>query len=65
MALDNAFNSAVQNISYASADLLAKYNATTDKRFGIYFQKMAANIKSSKEAVQISEFLSELQNCIL
>lgn len=39
MALDNAFNSAVQNLSYASSDLISKYNTATDKRFAIYFEK--------------------------
>lgn len=38
MALDNPFNISVQTISYASSELLSKYNITTDKRFGIYFE---------------------------
>ncbi|MDH6253436.1 hypothetical protein M2347_003163 [Chryseobacterium sp. H1D6B] len=39
MALDNPFNSAVQNISYASPELISKYNNAEDKRFKIYFEK--------------------------
>ena len=48
MALDNAFNSAVQNLSYASSDLITKYNTTTDKRFGVYFQKNGSKYKIIK-----------------
>ena len=48
MALDNAFNSAVQNLSYASSDLITKYNTTTDKRFGVYFQKNGSKYKVIK-----------------
>ncbi|WP_185289066.1 RagB/SusD family nutrient uptake outer membrane protein [Chryseobacterium lactis] len=48
LALDNAFNSSVQNLSFASADLLAKYNSTTDKRFKLYFEKSGSKYKVIK-----------------
>lgn len=48
MALDNAFNSAVQNVSYASTDLLSKYNDTKDKRYAIYFEKSGSKYKVIK-----------------
>ncbi len=48
LALDNAFNSSVQNLSFASADLLAKYNSTTDKRFKLYFEKNGSKYKVIK-----------------
>ncbi|MCD1117407.1 RagB/SusD family nutrient uptake outer membrane protein [Chryseobacterium turcicum] len=63
MALDNSFNSAVQNISYASTDLLAKYNTTTDKRFGVYFQKNGSKykiIKGGSSDFRVSFRTSEL-----
>ena len=40
LALENAFNGSVKNnLSYASPELISIYNKTTDKRFGIYFEK--------------------------
>lgn len=48
LALDNAFNSSVQNLSFASAGLLAKYNSTTDKRFKLYFEKNGSKYKVIK-----------------
>lgn len=48
MALDNPFNIAVQNVSFASANLTSKYNAVTDKRFGLYFEKNGSKYKVIK-----------------
>ncbi|MDM1555688.1 RagB/SusD family nutrient uptake outer membrane protein [Chryseobacterium indologenes] len=40
MALDNAFNGSVKNnLSFAAPELISSYNKTTDKRFGLYFEK--------------------------
>lgn len=39
MALDVVFDDGERNVSFASQDLISKYNAATDKRFGIYFEK--------------------------
>ncbi|MGK6341458.1 RagB/SusD family nutrient uptake outer membrane protein [Chryseobacterium sp. DT-3] len=48
MALDNPFNIAVQNVSFASANLTSKYNTATDKRFGLYFEKNGSKYKVIK-----------------
>ncbi|MCS3529370.1 RagB/SusD family nutrient uptake outer membrane protein [Chryseobacterium sp. JUb7] len=48
VALDNAFNSSVQNLSFASSELLSKYNSTTDKRFALYFEKNGSKYKVIK-----------------
>lgn len=63
MALDNAFNSAVQNLSFASSDLISKYNTATDKRFGIYFEKNGSKykvIKGGSSDFRVSFRTSEL-----
>ncbi len=63
LALDNAFNSSVQNLSFASAELLSKYNSTTDKRFGIYFEKNGSKykvIKGGNSDFRVSFRTSEL-----
>ncbi|GEN69945.1 RagB/SusD family nutrient uptake outer membrane protein [Chryseobacterium lathyri] len=39
LALDNPLNTNVQNVIFASPELISKYNSATDKRFGIYFEK--------------------------
>jgi len=39
LALDNPLNTNVQNVIFASPELIAQYNTATDKRFGIYFEK--------------------------
>lgn len=40
LALENVFNGTVQNnLTFASPELISKYNNSTDKRFGIYFEK--------------------------
>lgn len=48
LALDNAFNSSVQNLSFASDELISKYNNSTDKRFGLYFEKNGSKYKIIK-----------------
>ncbi|SFN78566.1 SusD family protein [Chryseobacterium oleae] len=48
LALDNALNIAVQNVSYASPELTSKYNTTTDKRFSLYFEKNGSKYKVIK-----------------
>ncbi|PQA91171.1 RagB/SusD family nutrient uptake outer membrane protein [Chryseobacterium shigense] len=48
LALDNAFNIAVQNVSFASAELTSKYNTATDKRFALYFEKNGSKYKVIK-----------------
>ncbi|MCQ9637791.1 RagB/SusD family nutrient uptake outer membrane protein [Chryseobacterium sp. WG14] len=63
LALDNAFNSSVQNLSFASAELLSKYNSTTDKRFGLYFEKSGNKykvIKGGSSDFRVSFRTSEL-----
>jgi hypothetical protein len=63
LALDNAFNSSVQNLSFASAELLSKYNSTTDKRFGLYFEKNGSKykvIKGGNSDFRVSFRTSEL-----
>lgn len=48
LALDNAMNSSVQNLSFATPELISKYNNTTDKRFGLYFEKSGSKYKVIK-----------------
>jgi len=48
LALDNAMNSFVQNLSFATPELISKYNNTTDKRFGLYFEKSGNKYKVIK-----------------
>lgn len=48
MALDNAFSIGVQNVSYASSELISKYDMVTDKRFGLYFEKNGSKYKVIK-----------------
>lgn len=48
LALDNAMNSSVQNLSFATPELISKYNNTTDKRFGLYFEKNGSKYKVIK-----------------
>lgn len=48
MALDDVFDSAAQNLSFASTDLISKYNDATDKRFKIYFEKNGSQYKIIK-----------------
>ncbi|KMQ63025.1 carbohydrate-binding protein SusD [Chryseobacterium angstadtii] len=48
LALDNAFNIAVQNVSFASPELISQYNTATDKRFGLYFEKNGSKYKVIK-----------------
>ncbi|UWX62215.1 RagB/SusD family nutrient uptake outer membrane protein [Chryseobacterium oranimense] len=48
LALDNAMNSAVQNLSFATPELISKYNSTTDKRFALYFEKNGSKYKIIK-----------------
>ncbi|WP_106915069.1 RagB/SusD family nutrient uptake outer membrane protein [Chryseobacterium aurantiacum] len=49
MALDDVFDSAAQNLSFASAELISKFNSTTDKRFKIYFEKNGSQYKIIKK----------------
>lgn len=51
MALDNAYNIGVQNVSFASAELISKYDQTTDKRFGLYFEKNDSKYKVIKGGI--------------
>lgn len=48
LALDNAFNIGVQNVSYASSELISKYDMVTDKRFALYFEKNGSKYKVIK-----------------
>ncbi|MDV7695450.1 RagB/SusD family nutrient uptake outer membrane protein [Chryseobacterium soli] len=48
MALDNALNTNVQNVSFATPELLSKYNTATDKRFALYFEKNGSKYKVIK-----------------
>lgn len=48
MALDDVFDSAAQNLSFASTELISKYNNTTDKRFAMYFEKNGSKYKIIK-----------------
>ncbi|REC74331.1 RagB/SusD family nutrient uptake outer membrane protein [Chryseobacterium elymi] len=48
LALDNAMNSSVQNLSFATPELISKYNSATDKRFGLYFEKSGSKYKVIK-----------------
>ncbi|CEJ70129.1 RagB/SusD family nutrient uptake outer membrane protein [Chryseobacterium oranimense] len=48
LALDNPLNTNVQNVIFASPELISKYNSATDKRFGIYFEKNSNRYKVIK-----------------
>jgi len=48
MSLDYAFNNAVQNVSFASPELIGSYDQTNDKRFGLYFEKSGSKYKLKK-----------------
>lgn len=39
MALDNTWDNSIKNLCFASPELISSYNSTTDKRFGMYFEK--------------------------
>lgn len=49
MALDDVFDSAAQNLSFASSELMSKFNTTTDKRFKLYFEKNGSQYKIIKK----------------
>lgn len=49
MALDDVFDSAAQNLSFASPELMSKFNTTTDKRFKLYFEKNGSQYKIIKK----------------
>ncbi|MBV8328820.1 RagB/SusD family nutrient uptake outer membrane protein [Chryseobacterium sp.] len=50
LALENVFNGTVQNkLTFASQELISKYNTATDKRFGIYFEKNNSRYKIIKK----------------
>jgi starch-binding outer membrane protein, SusD/RagB family len=51
MALDNAYNIGVQNVSFASAELISKYDQATDNRFGLYFEKNNSKYKVIKGGI--------------
>ncbi|RQP08358.1 MAG: RagB/SusD family nutrient uptake outer membrane protein [Chryseobacterium sp.] len=48
MSLDYAFNNAVQNVSFASPELIGSYDQANDKRFGLYFEKSGSKYKVKK-----------------
>lgn len=48
LALDNPLNTNIQNVIFASPELISKYNTITDKRFGIYFEKSKNRYKAIK-----------------
>ena len=48
LALDFALNNGVQNVAYASPELIASYDANNDKRFGIYYEKTGSKYKVKK-----------------
>ncbi|AZA84804.1 RagB/SusD family nutrient uptake outer membrane protein [Chryseobacterium lactis] len=48
MALDNTWDNSIKNLCFVSSDLLAAYNTTADKRFGIYFEKNGSKYKVIK-----------------
>ena len=63
LALDNSFNSSVQNLSFASTELLSKFNSTTDRRFGLSFEKNGSKykvIKGGSSDFRVSFRTSEL-----
>lgn len=49
MALDAVFDDGERNLSYASQELVSKYSTTTDKRFGLYFEKKNNQYKIIKK----------------
>lgn len=48
MALDNTWDNSIKNLSFASPELIASYNSTADKRFGMYFEKNGSKYKVTK-----------------
>lgn len=48
MALDNTWDNSIKNLSFVSPELISSYNTTTDKRFGIYFEKNGSKYKVIK-----------------
>lgn len=48
MALDNTWDNSIKNLCFVSQDLLSSYNSSTDKRFGIYFEKNGNKYKVIK-----------------
>lgn len=49
MALDAVFDDPSRNLSYASPELISKFNTTADKRFGMYFEKKNDKYKIIKK----------------
>lgn len=49
MALDDVFDSAAQNLSFASSELISKFNSNTDKRFKLSFEKNGSQYKIIKK----------------
>ena len=49
MALDAVFDDAARNLSYASPELISKFNTAADKRFGVYFEKKNDKYKIIKK----------------
>ncbi|NIF04477.1 RagB/SusD family nutrient uptake outer membrane protein [Chryseobacterium sp. Tr-659] len=47
MALDNTWDNSIKNMTFASQDMISSYNST-DKRFGIYFEKNGSKYKIIK-----------------
>jgi hypothetical protein len=48
MALDNTWDNSIKNLSFASPELISSYNAASDKRFGMYFEKNGSKYKITK-----------------
>lgn len=48
MALDNPWDNSIKNLSFVSPELISSYNNTTDKRFGMYFEKNGSKYKVIK-----------------
>ena len=48
MALDNPWDNSIKNLSFVSPELISSYNSTTDKRFGMYFEKNGSKYKVIK-----------------
>ncbi len=48
MALDNTWDNSIKNLPFASPELISSYNASSDKRFGMYFEKNGSKYKITK-----------------
>lgn len=48
LALDFALNNAVQNVGFASTELINAYDTANDKRFGLYFEASGTKFKVKK-----------------